>query len=613
MTSGIYNIYCTREEFIYTCIDYDSNKSVQYSISKNFNDLEAIRSHYLSLKYLIGYNNYNYVNIVLNYICDFSFHRMSVDEINDAIFLCAEVCGNQDHYRGMYSKYKKYKYYSKNRNVIDLSAYIKYQYSLEKIACNLGFRMQYENPQHNDFIDYHITCMSNEMYKCLILKAIAKESKDKMNIRVALLKEHKINALSMNKVLMTSEFFIHRYCVDTTDNQTPINEYKELIRMRRYTPKSGDISNLIKEFKFENKQLSDMYSYMLTASTYTNAILFSNKNGININLKYSNGGLHTSNDLQRFASDNHFVIIEQDFSSFYMSICVNHNLNNPYFTESLIDIQKQLLEEKFSFERAGNQVSADLRKEMITAYTGMLNEENSPFYCPEHSFAMRINGQLYMSLLIDFYWKNDVEIFAVNTDSIMIKLRRDKGYLLNDARDMMKKFNLSLVDTAYESIFFTTSNNYLAKTLDGKTKLRGFYDYHNSIDDNLDFPIIPIAIENYVFNNVPVATTINNCNDILKFCSLNEVEYEFGVYYNGSKINNVNRIFVAKQTKGFYLYKSRDGKSMNAVMKDTPIVVCNDDIIGANIKEFPLDRSWYTKKAIARIDKLFPRQQSILF
>jgi len=294
-----------------------------------------------------------------------------------------------------------------------------------------------------------------------------------------------------------------------------------------------------------------------------------------------------------------------------MNICVNHNLNNPYFNSKLIDIQKILLKEKMELEESGNKAGADARKEMITAYTGMLGEENSPFYCPEHSLAMRINGQLYMSLLIDFYWKNDIEIVFVNTDSLIILVPRDKIPLLSQAKIEMSKYNLMLVNAMYSRIYFTTSNNYIAETIDGKIKLKGFYDYNTNVDENIDFPIIPMAIEACLINGVPVADTINSCNELIKFCSLNETEIGYMTYYDSKKIDNINRIFVAKPNKGFYLYKTSDGKNMSKVMKDTPLIICNDDITKADVKSFPIDKSWYINKVVARIDKLFPRQTSL--
>lgn len=276
------------------------------------------------------------------------------------------------------------------------------------------------------------------------------------------------------------------------------------------------------------------------------------------------------------------------------------------------DLQNQILKERLDAKKHGRKSEDTTKKLILNSYSGMIDNNYSPFYAPEQALAMRITGQLSISKVIDEYYQLGVEIVSVNTDSVTLKIEKSNLHFLDEVRNKIKyELNLNLEDTLYDSIYYFSVNDYIGFTTNGKVKTKGEFIYDHVLDGSNEFTIIPLAIKEYLQNNIPVTETINNCKELWRFTKSQKVDKKFKIFYQGKKIQQLNRYFVSIRNKGAYLYKSPDEIKMLNIFKNTPVYVCNEDIRNVNINNYPIDKSWYIKEAEKKLENFFPKQLTL--
>lgn len=227
---------------------------------------------------------------------------------------------------------------------------------------------------------------------------------------------------------------------------------------------------------------------------------------------------------------------------------------------------------------------------------------------------IRINGQLFLLMLVEKLLELGATIKQVNTDGVLYLIDKSKSAQLDEViKEWEQITKLSMETESFERFYQTAINDYLGicegykESHDPKLlKKKGMYIDTVSLGKGMDATIIPEAINKYFADNIPIEKTIKECRDITKFLSYQKVDKKFAVEYNNELIQHINRYYMS--TNGYYLYKcvvESDGSrhSYTNINTKSGVIVLNEI---KNDFKFPTDINYryYISEARKIIDAI---------
>lgn len=235
---------------------------------------------------------------------------------------------------------------------------------------------------------------------------------------------------------------------------------------------------------------------------------------------FGTGGLHASVDSSAWYSDEQYVIVDVDVSSYYPWLAIANRVYPEHLGEAFCDIYKDLYDERKKHAKgtAGN----DALKLALNGVYGDSNNQYSPFYDPKYTMAITVNGQLSLCMLAErFLTIPDLQILQVNTDGITVKMKRTDRDQFNDICDQWSKLTgLTLEEVTYNKMFIGNVNNYLAIYEDGRVKRKGEYEYELGWHQNHSQKVVAKAVEAHLVHGVDVRDFIHNHEDKYDFYML---------------------------------------------------------------------------------------------
>src|SRR5699024_7429724 len=110
---------------------------------------------------------------------------------------------------------------------------------------------------------------------------------------------------------------------------------------------------------------------------------------------------------------------------------------------------------------------------------GDSNNQYSPFYDPQYTMSITINGQLLLCMLAEALMQADaVQMIQINTDGLTIRCPRNLQPWVQQVQAWWEKMtSLELEAAEYSRMFIRDVNNYVAEYTDGKLKRKGAYEY----------------------------------------------------------------------------------------------------------------------------------------
>ena len=315
--------------------------------------------------------------------------------------------------------------------------------------------------------------------------------------------------------------------------------------------------------KFKTKQLQDLLESMKKVSIYrTNKDSFSTVVDF-MGTKYNiaTGGIHSIDAPRELRSNDKYVYIHHDYTSYYPSIMISYkiapaHLNNKKFVE-LIDYLKSTRvkckhakpEDGMIIPGVHNNISAQALKIVINAIYGMLGFEKFWLYDRFAQMQVTINGQLMTMSLVEALELEGIHTVSANTDGIVVKVPRDKIDKFKEiCEDWNKENRMSADDDYYKCYVDRDINNYYDVLENGEVEFKGQLDpkqYIKDLSKGFDMPIVRKAAFEYLEHNVPVMTTLRQCTDILDFCKTQNVGKQFEVIYD--KVVNGKMVTVHSQ------------------------------------------------------------------
>ena len=332
---------------------------------------------------------------------------------------------------------------------------------------------------------------------------------------------------------------------------------------------------------------------------------------------FMKGGLHTENKPEIFEADENYEIIDWDVSSYYPAIIINNSRYPSHLGKEFLRGYKQMFNRRLELKP---QAKKDKRikgivgalKLAVNSVYGKSSDMQSWIYDRQLTMFTTITGELSLFMLIEAYELAGIHVISANTDGVTIRIKKtdiDTMHSINAWWSQLTQYELERTD--YSRIIFSTVNDYLAVKTDGEVKKKGDFLTDFELHKNKSGRIVPIALEKYFIDGIPVADTIRGHRNIYDFAMRQRATKDFhfeGRSENGTTVyNKLIRYYVSITGEKLLKVKNEDTDSRAAAISqveagDWLMTVCNH-----LSPKHPLDNinhSYYIEKAERIINKI---------
>lgn len=320
---------------------------------------------------------------------------------------------------------------------------------------------------------------------------------------------------------------------------------------------------------------------------------------------FGTGGIHGSIDSTIIEEDADHAVLDFDVTSLYPSIAIVNQVYPKHLGKRFCSVYEQLKRDRVSYPK-GTPENAMLKLALNGVY-GDSNNPFSPFYDPQYTMTITINGQLMLCMLAEALLKVEgLKLIQINTDGVTIRVRRDKIAQVEAVnKKWMETTRLDLERADYKRMFIRDVNNYLGEYTDGKLKRKGQYEYDIDWHQNHSALVVQKAVEAALVRGTDLKTFIAQHDDIHDFMLRTKVPRTSRLMWGDEKVQNVTRYYMSKNGRQLTkimppLAKSPD-KERHIKIHDgwatTPVNTMRqiDDI----------DPRWYVEEAYKLVTPLF--------
>jgi len=332
---------------------------------------------------------------------------------------------------------------------------------------------------------------------------------------------------------------------------------------------------------------------------------------------FAKGGLHTENKPKIFEADEETLIVDWDVSSYYPAIIINNNKYPQHLGPSFLRGYTQMFEKRLELKPLAKKdkrikgIVGALKLAVNSVY-GKSSDMQSWIYDRQLTMFTTITGELSLLMLIEQYELNGIKVISANTDGVTILVK-------NASFDTMTAINKWWMDitsyelerTDYQKIIYSTVNDYLAIKTDGEIKKKGDFLTDFELHKNKSARVVPLALEHWFVNNIPVNDYITAHSNIYDFCLRQKASKDF--HYEGHSVdgktiyNKLIRYYVSNTGEKLLKVKNEDSDSNAADISqveagDWVMTVCNK-----LSKDHPMDNinyAYYIERAERIIHKI---------
>lgn len=275
------------------------------------------------------------------------------------------------------------------------------------------------------------------------------------------------------------------------------------------------------------------------------------------NYSFMKGGLHTEQQPQIFHATDEKLIIDYDVSSYYPAIIINNkqypfHLGKEFLTGYRKLYEKRLELKPLSKENKKIKGIVDALKLSVNSVYGKSSDVQSWIYDKQLTLFTTLTGELSLMMLIEAYELAGIKVISANTDGVTIYTEKTNIQKVEEINNWwMGLTNYELEKTDYSSIYFLSVNDYIAIKTSGDVKKKGDMCTDFELYKNKSARIVPLALEQYFVNHIPVEQTIKSHTNIYDFCIRQKASKDFhyeGISKNGKNVyNKLIRYYVANE------------------------------------------------------------------
>lgn len=459
----------------------------------------------------------------------------------------------------------------------------------------------------------------NDVFLCC---EMVRQKPDEVKLRYSITNAFGVNVLSSARANIADKLTVKFY-----SNMSGLSP-KQFIKERTERTKLSFKKIIFPHIKFKTPELQKMLSEMMQVTiTRTNKDAFSKEIEF-YGTKYTlaTGGIHSQDPPRICRSDDKFVYLHHDYTSYYPSIMISYNIAPKHLDRAtfvkMVDYLKQTRvkckhtpdSEGHVMEGVPNKIGAEALKIVINSIYGKLGSELFFLYDRFAQMQVTINGQLMTMTLIEELELNGIHVISANTDGIVIKLPRDKFNVYKEITDRWNETNKMGADyEEYQMIASRDVNNYFDIQTDGTIEYKGALDpkqYLKELKKGYDAPVVAIAVFEYLVNNVPVMTTLRNHKDILDFCKTQNVGRQFEVVYDVCEKGVITHVHSQRHvrfyvsTKGVIIQKENKTTGARSKLAGGNTVCILNSLDDLSIEERNINYGYYYNECYKIIDPI---------
>lgn len=240
----------------------------------------------------------------------------------------------------------------------------------------------------------------------------------------------------------------------------------------------------------------------------------------NMRIDYGVGGIHGCVNPGVYKATPTHGILDIDVKSYYPNLFIQNRLHPKQMDQdTFVKVYSDIFQERVKAQKEGDKLTSDALKLALNGLFGKTGSDVSCFYDPNVFFAVTVNGQLLLTMLIERLVDKGASLLQVNTDGVTILY----NYLLRDdilqiCKEWEELTKLQLEYANYSQMIIRDVNNYIAVSEDGKIKEKGAFETKKDWHKDNSYMVVPLAVREYFVNGTPVEQTLRKHTNLLDFC-----------------------------------------------------------------------------------------------
>jgi hypothetical protein len=557
----VYDIETPCNLFIYCDIDVDTGDRNTFIVHKSKNDFNELIKYLTGNKLSqIGYNNVSFDSQVIQYIIE-NKKRMSGMEDSDK--LAREICSfaNETIRRSKNDEFPLYPEWKMSIPQLDLFKIWHFNNRNKSTSLKwVQFSMDWHNVEEmpwphtkevpESVIDDMVFYCTNDILSTLAFYNITigktehplYKGVDKIELRRDIYNTFGIKCFNYNDVKIGDEINKQKYLelsgrdwYDVKGTNSARNEIRAIECIAPFIRfKSEKLTNFLNKIKKE--------------------VFTSTKGGFSEEFEYkgvyftfAKGGIHSIDSARKIIPKSDEILEDRDVASLYPATILNLELYPEHLGPEWLVGYRWIFDERLSAKSKGK--TDKKYKAVAEAYKLALNgggygktgEETSWQYDPKLMMTVTLTNQLTILMLCESYLDNGIEVISANTDGVLIKFKKHQEDVVRQIdKEWMEMTRYTLEFARYSKFIQTSVNDYIALKIDDPDpKKKGDFVTEFDIHKDKSARVVPIALEKYYIEGVPIETTIMNHRNIYDFCI--GLKSERGFYYEARWEEN-NRI-----------------------------------------------------------------------
>jgi len=437
-----------------------------------------------------------------------------------------------------------------------------------------------------------------------------------------------INVTNASQSTMGSKLIQDMYCKHT--GMSP----QQFSKLRTYRNKI-DMSEVIdSNIVFETKTLRNLKEELGNTIFKASNFFDIKKQDVNFSkrflygktiYKFAMGGLHSEHPKsKKLISTKDIWMEDADVASYYPNSMINQKVYPLHLGEAFLEVYSPVVKQRMFTK---DKIEKYALKISINAIFGKMGSDKEPYYDRFCLYQVTINGQFYLLVLVEWFEEAGIEVFYANTDGVTVWLTKNK---VDEYHRICKKwqetFNFILEFATIEKALIRDVNNYtmlISESKDGRHfKEKGEFIRDVKFGKKPFQQIVPKAVHEYFYNNIPLEQTIRNSNTIYdyamykmvggtqtaEFHYLTKVENEF--VKKIEQLQKDNRFYACTVGKGGKFFKNKNDQLHN-ILASSGIDLLNN-VKDTNPSNYFINHNYYLSQAKNTINN-FDNEQLTLF
>ena len=275
--------------------------------------------------------------------------------------------------------------------------------------------------------------------------------KEKIELRKKISKKYKLKVMNKSDVIIGESIFL-KYLSDTMD--MPVAQLKEIRGKRTdvalkkiifpyvsfVEPGFQKLMRLMQETVSSSQFLRNFVENMDTRLSTNELFDKFRDNNIrvqriaqqkksfsfsvqynNIQIDYGVGGIHGCVKPGVYQSNFTHGILDIDVKSYYPNLFIQNRLHPKQMDQdTFIKVYSDIFQERVKAQKEGDKLTSDALKLALNGLFGKTGSDVSCFYDPNVFFAVTVNGQLLLTMLVERLVRQGASLLQVNTDGVTI-------------------------------------------------------------------------------------------------------------------------------------------------------------------------------------------------